>query len=273
MPQTSMSTVAEFYIVPRDAATLLGRKTSEMLAVLKVGIDVNSCSVNLSNTQFVDQKAALMTKFPKVFEGLGKLKGYKLKLHQDKSIPPVAQPLRRIPLSRRDKVANKLKQLEELGVIDITVFSDVSRNPGPQVLHSEPTTRTHADLHTVSSRPKISYSRNELFKIRRVSYCSLSGRIFADLKRAGLLHLRGCRAGQRDFIRGIKVIALNRIEVEGPRYALEHAAGVNKNNLISIPRATQLLNHQQRQQPLKFVLLNVRSIRKKTITEGSHCRT
>ena len=38
-----------------------------LLAVLKVGIDVNSCNVNLENTQFVDQKAALMTKFPKVF--------------------------------------------------------------------------------------------------------------------------------------------------------------------------------------------------------------
>ena len=78
VPQTSMSTVAEFYTVPGVAATLLGRKTSEMLAVLKVGIDVNSCSVNLANTQFVDQKAALMTNFPKVFEGLGKLKGYQL---------------------------------------------------------------------------------------------------------------------------------------------------------------------------------------------------
>ena len=43
--------------------------------------------------------------------------------------------------------------------LDITVFSDVSRNPGPEVLHFEPTTRTHSDLHPVSSRPK-----NEVFK-------------------------------------------------------------------------------------------------------------
>ena len=77
--------------------------------------------------------------------------------------------------------------------------------------------------------------------------------------------MRGCRAGRRDFVRGIKVIASNRIEVEGPRYALEHVDGVNKNNLISIPRAPQQLDHQQRQQPLIFVLLNVRSIRKKTL--------
>ena len=85
------------------------------------------------------------------------------------------------------------------------------------------------------SRPMISYSRNELFMIRRISHCSPSERIFADLRRAGLLHLRGCRAGRRDFIHGIKVIASNRSEVDGPRHAPEHAEGVNKNNLISIP--------------------------------------
>ena len=76
--------------------------------------------------------------------------------------------------------------------------------------------------------------------------------------------MRGCRAGRRDFIRGIKVTASNRTEVE-PRYASKHAKGVNNNNLISIPRAPQLLYHQQRRQPLKFVLLNVRSIRKKIL--------
>ena len=81
------------------------------------------------------------------------------------------------------------------------------------ILHFEPTTRTYADLHIVSSRPMISYSRNELFMIRRVSHCSPSERIFADLRRAGLLHLRGCRAARRDFIHGIKVIASNRSEV------------------------------------------------------------
>ena len=80
VPQTNTSTVAEFCIVSGDAATLLGRKTSEMLAVLKVGIDVNSCNMNLENTQSVDPKAALKTKFPKFFEGLGILKGYPAKV-------------------------------------------------------------------------------------------------------------------------------------------------------------------------------------------------
>ena len=59
--------------------------TDYMLAVFKVGIDVHSCDVNLENTIFADQKAALRIKFPKVYESLGELKGYQLKvnaLHQ-----------------------------------------------------------------------------------------------------------------------------------------------------------------------------------------------
>ena len=41
-----------------------------------------------------------------------------MKLHQDDSVSAVAQPLRRIPFSRRQKVTAKLKQLEELEVIE-----------------------------------------------------------------------------------------------------------------------------------------------------------
>ena len=70
VPQTKMSAIAEFYIVPGQAATLLGRKTSEMLAILKVGINVNNCSTNIDCVQPLDNKAALRLKFPAVFEGL-----------------------------------------------------------------------------------------------------------------------------------------------------------------------------------------------------------
>lgn len=89
-----------------------------MLAGLKVGIDVNSCDTTFEDTQSGDKKATLCAKFHNVFKGLGKLKGYQLRLHQDDSVVPVAQPLRRIPFTRRQKIAHKLKQLEELDVIE-----------------------------------------------------------------------------------------------------------------------------------------------------------
>ena len=47
VPQPDMSATAEFYIVSGQAATLLGRKTSEILAILKVGVDVMNCSYEL----------------------------------------------------------------------------------------------------------------------------------------------------------------------------------------------------------------------------------
>ena len=55
---------------------------------------------------------------PKVFQGLGKLRGYQRKLHIDESVQPVAQPLRRIPFSRREKVTEKLEELLKLDVIE-----------------------------------------------------------------------------------------------------------------------------------------------------------
>ena len=64
VPQTNMSAIAEFYIVPRLAATLLGHKTSEML-----GITVNNCNASIDKAQLLDKAAALRVKFSKIFEG------------------------------------------------------------------------------------------------------------------------------------------------------------------------------------------------------------
>jgi len=48
----------------------------------------------------------------------GKLKGYQLKLHIDENLQPGSQPVRRISLSRRAKVTEKLEELLKLGVIE-----------------------------------------------------------------------------------------------------------------------------------------------------------
>ena len=121
-PQTHQSLGAEFYITCSKAATLLGRKTSELLDVLRVRVSINSCKIKADGPQempkHADRKVALKAKFPKVFQGLGKLKGYQLKFHIDQDIHPVAQPVRRIPFSRRDKVNEKQEDLLKLDVIE-----------------------------------------------------------------------------------------------------------------------------------------------------------
>ena len=122
IPQTQKSLKAEFYVTQGKAATLLGRDASELLGVLRVGIPVNNCDVkpdsSSANAPQANRKASLRARFPQVFQGLGKLKGYQLKLHIDETVCPVAQPVRRIPFSRREKVTEKLDELMKLDVIE-----------------------------------------------------------------------------------------------------------------------------------------------------------
>ena len=67
-------------------------------------------------TTYHDKEALVLVP---AFEGLlGKLKGFQLKLHIDQSVKPVSQPLRRIPFSCKQKVNEKLGQLEKLGVTE-----------------------------------------------------------------------------------------------------------------------------------------------------------
>ena len=57
-------------------------------------------------------------KHPKVFDGVRKLKDYKLKLHVDPEVTPIAQKPRRVPFALREKEKVTAK-VEELIVIDI----------------------------------------------------------------------------------------------------------------------------------------------------------
>ena len=50
-------------------------------------------------------------KYPKVFQGVGKLKDFKLHLHVDPNVPPVAQKLRRVLFALCEKVSAKIDKL------------------------------------------------------------------------------------------------------------------------------------------------------------------
>ena len=54
-------------------------------------------------------------KYPKVFQGVGKLKDFKLHLHVDPNVPPVAQKLRRVPF---EKVSAKIDELLREDIIE-----------------------------------------------------------------------------------------------------------------------------------------------------------
>ena len=103
IPQTKKSLKAEFYVTQGKAATLLGRDASELLGVLRVGIPVNNCDVNpdssSANAPQANKKASLRARIPKssrAWENSGSI--------NYETVRPVAQPVRKIPFSRREKV-------------------------------------------------------------------------------------------------------------------------------------------------------------------------
>lgn len=100
--------------MPGSADTLLGRSSSEELGVLKEVVSENACEFK----DVTDKKAALKANYPQVLTGLSKLKNFKLNLHVDESVTPVAQAMRKIPFSRKQKVVDKLEELVALDVIE-----------------------------------------------------------------------------------------------------------------------------------------------------------
>ena len=86
--------------------------------------------------------------------------------------------------------------------VDLTIFVDVALNPRPSatitsksLLSSKFFTRSGSDdldLHIARSTIT-TYSRNELFKISRLSNVILPCFVLAALKNAGILHFRGKR--------------------------------------------------------------------------------
>ena len=79
-------------------------------------------SIELGILKFIntvkDSALCIMSEFKNVFEGIGKLKGYKIKLHIDDTVQPVAQPHRRIPFQIRKQVEKKLEELEANDIIE-----------------------------------------------------------------------------------------------------------------------------------------------------------
>ena len=89
---TKEKIVADFIVV-KTGHCLLGYSTTTDLGILRVGQaeTVNTGNCNTVDDSFVGQPKA---KYPSVFQGIGKLKNYQLKLHIDPSVTPVVQKVR-----------------------------------------------------------------------------------------------------------------------------------------------------------------------------------
>ena len=84
------------------AKHLLGRETATQLNVLYLGEEVRVNALKQED---------IFDKYKSCFEVLGKLKDFQLDFVIDQNVKPVAQPMRRVPFSMRDKLEQKLNEL------------------------------------------------------------------------------------------------------------------------------------------------------------------
>ena len=95
----------------------------------------------------------LQKKYPKVVNGIGKLKSRAIKLHIDPNVKPVAQLIRRAPFSLRSNVEEKIRELVDLYTIE-------PAHPMRQPSSCRPNVRRHPSLHR-HAQSKPSHTKRE----------------------------------------------------------------------------------------------------------------
>ena len=108
--------VTATFVVVKKGRCLIGSQSATQLGILHIGLSPRPTTV--SSTYNVIQVDELKSQYPDVFQGIGKLKDYQLKLHVDPQIEPVAQKVRRIPFSLREKVKVKVNELIDQDIVE-----------------------------------------------------------------------------------------------------------------------------------------------------------
>ena len=97
---------AKYYVVEEKGVSILGKKTSTQLGLLHVA------SVKTLRAENIPEK------YPEAFKGIGKLKNFQLDIPIDPKVPPVIQPIRKVPLERLEPMKQLIKELLQADIIE-----------------------------------------------------------------------------------------------------------------------------------------------------------
>ncbi|KAK2564593.1 Retrovirus-related Pol polyprotein from transposon 17.6 [Acropora cervicornis] len=103
--------LTEYTVVPEGYTPLLGSESVQQFCLITVHAD-NIMSLLHTASMQLD----LVSEFHDIFSGEGKLEG-KLHLEIDKSVPPVALPVRKVPFAVTDPLKQELERLVKTGVL------------------------------------------------------------------------------------------------------------------------------------------------------------
>ena len=113
-------TVATFYVVNNNTSgNLINADTAQELGLVTLHLNKTSSPSTLATQMTNDQKLMeILERHSSVFNGLGKLKDYTVKLNISEDVIPVAEPQRHITFHIREKVRRAIEILEKDGIIE-----------------------------------------------------------------------------------------------------------------------------------------------------------
>ena len=107
------------YVVKNpNVEALLSGSASEALGIITFNgsAAVRRNSVEEENEDPVKQ--VYLSKFPTVFQGVGKFPGYTCKYYVDENVPPVASPHRTVPYHLESQFDKEIEKLEDAGIVE-----------------------------------------------------------------------------------------------------------------------------------------------------------
>lgn len=99
-----LRTTTTFYVIEKGQQPLLGKQTAQKLGILKIGLPSTHSEV--------------VRKVDRTSKAFPKIRGIKLNIPVDRTVPPIIQPLRRCPIPLLDKVEEKLNELLKMDIIE-----------------------------------------------------------------------------------------------------------------------------------------------------------
>ena len=102
---------SSFFVVEGSYGSLLSFQTAKSLGLLEIIQEIDT-------TQPQDNLVENLLKTYNIDDGIGKLKDYHVQLHINASVPPIAQPHRRVPFHMRRALETELDRLEQQDIIE-----------------------------------------------------------------------------------------------------------------------------------------------------------
>jgi len=127
-------TIESMFIVVKGQVGSLSRQTTEQLDLLRVGPPPPSQPEAVNQVEELTSTEQILVKHSNIFEGLGCMTNIQVKLNMDGSIPPVQQPIRRVPWHTRQHVDEEIQHLMKADIIEKVPDNEPTSRLNPYVV-------------------------------------------------------------------------------------------------------------------------------------------